>query len=248
MFRRRKHDLGPPAASAVAERALCVSVIAMLGTIAVALADGTMEEDAAEKYLVESRRWLIREGLASTLSTREKALLATPIAAWTADERLGARGRNEAVGVLLWALADGEPLPPYDTACEQLAPSVPLLAATADFRAAAALRAREEIEQAHAIAELWLWRARAEQPAAHGDAQTSGTDVDAIARQAAALADAEGSSPGPVDDDFPAHGKPFRDLDSGELAVVASITAERHHALDWLAGRRPDWDDATTDG
>ena len=136
------------------DRLLCVSAIAMLGAIATAVAEREMDDAAAERYLVEARRWLIREGISGALSAGEKAMLATSLADWTAEELETATLRNEAVGVLLWAVASVEELPPTGTPFERLPADVPLLAATAAFRAAARLRPLEEIEAARAATEL----------------------------------------------------------------------------------------------
>jgi hypothetical protein len=248
VLRRRKSVVGPPGEAAAVDRSLCVSAIAMLGAIATAVAERTMDDDAAEKYLVESRRWLIREGLSGALSPGEKAVLAKPMADWTAAELAMAGRRNEAMGVLLWALGAIDELPPYDAPFEPLPAFVPLLAATAEFRAAARLRSPEDIERARAVAELWDWRAgpiaRAESAVPRGASRDPGE----ISRQAAALAAADASAPAAIDGDFPAHGKALGALDADELAGIAETAAERHHALDWLAGRAADWDEAPTHG
>jgi hypothetical protein len=244
---RRKRTPGPPDEDAVVDRALCVSAIAMLGAIAAAVAERTMDEAAAERYLVESRRWLIREGLANALSSDEKALLAKPIAEWSEPELELASRRNEAMGVLLWALAAVEQLPGYDAPFERLPSSVPLLAATTEFRDAARLRSGDELERARAVAELWHWRARTRQLMESGDPRAGDHDLDAIARQAAALATAEGSIPPPIDGDFPVRGTAFAALGPDEFADVAATAAERHYAFNWLAGRAADWDHVPTD-
>ena len=45
-------------------------------------------------------------------------------------------------------------------------------------------------------------------------------------------------------DDFPAFGKPYRDMSQDEWSQVRSISQGRHHALNWLCGYAPenDWD------
>ena len=247
MFSRRKSKLGPPDAAAVAERVLCVAAVAMLGAIAAGVADDAMDEDEAARYLVETRRWLIREGLANALSVEEKALIAKAAGDWNADERVAATWRNESLGVLLWALSSLAELPASDAPFERLPPFVPLLAPTAGFRGAARLRTPEELEDARATAELWHWRARTRELEERNHPQVAGRDLDAIVRQAAALAFADRRIPPPIDGDFPAHGKAFRALDADEYAAVTSTVAERHYALNWLAGRSADWDDVPTD-
>lgn len=160
MFSRRKREPPAPGQDAVVDRVLCVSAIAMLGAIAAAVAEGTMDDEAAAKYLTESHRWLIRENLSSALSAGERARLAKPVPEWTQAEVIEANWQNEAMGVLLWAIAALEELPPYDARFERLPSSVPLLASTSDFRGAARLRPPEAIGEARRVAELWHWRAR----------------------------------------------------------------------------------------
>jgi hypothetical protein len=154
VFRRRKPAPGPPGEAAVVDRLLCVSAIAMLGAVATAVAERAMDDAAAERYLVEARRWLIREGVSGALSDGEKAMLAKPLDEWTAEELETATLRDEAVGVLLWAVTAIEELPQGDVPFERLPADVPLLAATAGFRAAARLRPFEDIEAANAVTEL----------------------------------------------------------------------------------------------
>ena len=248
VFSRRKRSSAPPDEDAVIGRALCLSAVTMLGAIADGVEDGTMEATAASKYLVESHRWLIRENLAAALSSDEKALLSKEIVDWTPGERRGAGRRNEAMGVLLWALSALDALPPYGTSFERLPSFVPLLAATSEFRGAARLRSPDELEHARETAAIWHWRIRSRQreegrePHADGD-----HDLDAITRETAAAAFAKGSIPAPVEDDFPVHGKPLRALDADDYADVAVSAVERHYALNWLAGRAADLDHVPTD-
>jgi hypothetical protein len=245
VFTRRKREPAAPDQDAVVDRVLCISAVAMLGAIAAGVEEGAMDEGAAAKYLTESHRWLIREKLAHALSSRERALLAKPLSEWTQGEVVEASWRSESMGVLLWAIGALEELPPYDTRFERLPSFVPLLAPTSDFRGAASLRSPEVIGQARGTAELWHWRARTRELRESDEPQAA--DLDAIARRAATLALAEGSRHEPIEGDFPAHGKPFRALDADECSAVTSTAAERHHALNWLAGRGSDWDNVPTD-
>jgi hypothetical protein len=213
VFRRRKPAPGPPGEAAVVDRLLCVSAIAMLGAIATAVAEREMDDAAAERYLVEARRWLIREGVSGALGAGEKAMLAKPLAEWTAEELETATLRNEAVGVLLWAVAGVEELRPPDTPFERLPADVPLLAATAGFRAAARLRPLGEIEAARAATVLQAPSSRGP----GGDEQTGAT-----------------ADLGTPDEE--------RRLEAPRRTAVSDTAAEREHALAWLTGRSADWD------
>jgi hypothetical protein len=247
VFSRRKHEPAVPDQDAVVDRVLCVSAVAMLGAIAAGVEEGAMDEGAAAKYLTESHRWLIREKLANALSSRERALLAKPVPEWTQDEVVQTGWRNESMGVLLWAISAVEELPPYDARFERLPSFVPLLASTSGFRSAASLRPPDVIGRARGTAELWHWRALTRQLLERDHPSPAGHDLDATTRQAATVAFAEGSIPEPIEGDFPAYGKPFRALDADEYSAVTSSAVERHHALNWLAGRGSDWDNVPTD-
>jgi hypothetical protein len=151
---RRKRERVAPDQDAVVDRVLCLSVTVMLGTIVAALEEGEMDGEHAERYVTESHRWLRREQLAEALSVRERALIIKPLADWTERERSGAGRRSESVGVLLWALSSFDDIPAYDTRFETLPALVPLLAPTAEFRAAASLRSPDLLAQAREAAEL----------------------------------------------------------------------------------------------
>jgi Domain of unknown function (DUF4272) len=153
VFSRRKRQSAAPDQDAVVDRALCLSAVTMLGAIAAAVRAGEMDDGEAARYLTESHRWLIREQLAPALSIRERALLAKGIADWSSSESADAVSRNEALGVLLWALSALDELPPGDVVYERLTSLVPLLAATADFRKLAGLRPPDVITSARELAD-----------------------------------------------------------------------------------------------
>ncbi|HET6171559.1 MAG TPA: DUF4272 domain-containing protein [Gaiellales bacterium] len=247
MILRRKRAPVVPDQDAVVDRALCISVTAMLGAIVAGLEEGEMDDEQAAAYVTESHRWLRRETLADSLSSRERALVAKPLADWTEQESIDVEWRSESLGVLLWALSAVEEMPPYDARFEALPSLVPLLAPTADFRRTASLRPAQEIEIARDLAELWHWRARTRQLQERGDPQAAAHDLDAIARQTAALSYARGGIPEPIDGDFPAFGKAYRALDENEYSAVTSASAERHYALNWLSGYASDWDRVPTE-
>ena len=57
----------------------------------------------------------------------------------------------------------------------------------------------------------------------------------------------EGLLPVPIRGDFRAYGKVYRHLTPEQHAEAHSIAAERHHALNWLAGEGTSWDDVPLD-
>ena len=66
-------------------------------------------------------------------------------------------------------------------------------------------------------------------------------------RQSAQLPFDESEIPAPIDGDYPAFGKAYRDLDEIEYSTATSITTERHFALNWVCGYSDDWDKTPTD-
>ena len=70
-----------------------------------------------------------------------------------------------------------------------------------------------------------------------------------VVRVAAREAHKKGDIPTPVDGDFPAHAKAYRDLSDLERSQMMSIAMERHRALNWLCGFAPEnrWDETPTD-
>lgn len=145
--------------------------------------------------------------------------------------------RGEALGTLLWALQLAE-LPPYDTPFEPERLAVEL--------ANARLRPAEEIEAEHETARLWHWRAR-----------TAGLDptvlpakyssVDQLVASVAMRGYERGLLPPPLRGDFRAYTKIYRHLSPLEQAEAHSIAAERHHALSWLCGEGPTWEEVPLD-
>jgi hypothetical protein len=243
VFRRRKSDPAPPGQDEVVERVLCIAVTAMLGAVLANLRDGALDDGKAAQYATEAHRWLRRENLADSLSVGERTLVAKPLEDWSEQEASAVGWHDEAAGVLLWAISAVDELPRYDARFESIPSLVPLLAPTADFRLAASLRPAEELGRARDLAELWHWRSRTTQLRRDGD----GTDVDAVVRQSATSAHAAGSIPEPIDGDFPAFGKAYRDLDGEEYANATAIAMERHRALNWLCGYASEWDNVPTD-
>jgi hypothetical protein len=55
----------------------------------------------------------------------------------------------------------------------------------------------------------------------------------------AAVAAEAGDIPAALAEDFPAFGKPYRELSAQEYSIATSIAMERHRALNWICGRAP---------
>ncbi len=165
--------------------------------------------------------------------------------------------RVEAVQTLMWALGSLPALPAYDTpANPKLLVKIPSRE-VAQFIRSARLRGADELEGARANAEFWHWRSRTRQLIERGapftvTEQMSKAGIrgfDDIVRLSARQAAQDGTIPPCIDEDFPAHGKAYRDLTDEEWAQVQSITVERHYTLNWLCGFAPgnQWDETPTD-
>jgi hypothetical protein len=147
---------------------------------------------------------------------------------------------GEALGTLLWALQLVE-LPPYDHPFD----AQEVLAADLEQ---AELREPDDIALEQESARLWHWRART--------TQLAGTDVplperyasfDQLIAATAMRGYEQGLLPAPIRGDFRAYGKVYRHLSPEQHDEAHSIAAERHHALNWLMGEGPSWDDVPLD-
>lgn len=176
-----------------------------------------------------------------SLSPHEETLLATPATAWNAEDVVDAAWRGEALGTIAWALEAAE-LPPYDTPFDHAALAHDLELADTE------LREREELDEERDAARLWHWRART--AVLQAERALELPDPWATAEQLVAATAMDGHErgllPPPVRGDFPARGRAFRELDEATLAVLHSIAAERHYALEWLCGGG-EWDSIRTD-
>jgi hypothetical protein len=149
--------------------------------------------------------------------------------------------RGEALGTLLWSLNLLE-LPPYDRPFE--------MDEVVDANAAAGeLRDPDELELERDSARLWHWRARTTELQHSGSLQLPArySSFDQLIAVTAMRGHDEGLLPVPIRGDFRAYGKVYRHLSPEQHAEAHSIAAERHHALNWLAGEGTSWDDVPLD-
>jgi len=158
---------------------------------------------------------------------------------------------REPIVCLLWALGYIAELLPYDQqADDELTNKLPAEPAEILVKKAA-LRPRESIEKQRDLAELWHWRSRTRQLQESGQRFTFPGDmtIEKVLRISSAKAAVDGMVPAPIGDDFPAFGKPYRDLTPGEYSQATSIAVERHRAFNWLCGLAPNnrWAETPTD-
>lgn len=177
-----------------------------------------------------------------SLSPHESTLLADAASAWNAEDVVDAAWRGEALGTIAWALETAE-LPPYDTPFDHAA-----LAHELDLDDAE-LREAEEIDAEREAARLWHWRARTGllQREDRLELPARWRSEEQLVAATAMSGHETGLLPLPLRGDFPALGRPFRELDDAQLSLVHSIAAERQYALEWLCGAGRDWDSIRTD-
>ena len=149
--------------------------------------------------------------------------------------------RGEALGTLLWSLHLLE-LPPYDRPfdTDEVVEANP---------AAGELRDPDELELERDSARLWHWRARTTDLRQTGALQLPArySSFDQLIAATAMRGYEQGLLPPPLRGDFRAYGKVYRHLDPGQAAEAHSLAAERHHALNWLAGEGTSWNDVPLD-
>jgi hypothetical protein len=154
---------------------------------------------------------------------------------------LDAVWRGEALGTLLWALQLVE-LPPYDRAfaSDEVAEIDP---------AGGTLRDQDEVALEQETARLWHWRARTSAVQANGAIELPEryASFDQLIAATAMRGHEQGLLPAPLRGDFRAFGKVYRHLSPEQAAEAHALVAERHHALNWLAGPGPGWDDVPLD-
>jgi hypothetical protein len=179
--------------------------------------------------------------LAKLCSARERSALAAKVGGWDRQQLVDASWSVESGAVLAWALGVNAELPAYDREADSKEVFGHLDEATPRLRSAA------EIERGRDTAELWHWRARTTQLERSGKkvALPPGYTLAKIVAQTAELSQKKGLFQA-QGGDFPAFGKPYRDLGEEEQALAMSIARERHRAFNWLCGYEADWDEVPT--
>jgi hypothetical protein len=190
-------------------------------------------------------------GLWQDAEEDERRFLQAGIDQISAQQRIDTSWLAESIVCLLWALQVVPELPSYDQ--EASHDSVKALPATSvkDLIKQAHLRPQEEIKKQRGIAELWHWRARTrrlqEEGRLNGEV-AGGYTIEQIIELTASKGGENGDLPRPIGFDFPALGKPYRDLSFEEFSMLTSIAQERHKAFNWLCGLSPSgrWADTPT--
>jgi hypothetical protein len=240
------------AAADVALRALCLGGLIMRSEYEKVVRDIGVDLvlEIHRGLSAQLDRWLAEERLVEHQSRHERRLFAKPLGSWNEQDSVEVSWRLEALGALSWALHLVPEMPPYDQefAQAETVRHLGLTRPTANFVRAAHLRPSGEIGRARAVAELWHWRSRTTRVQREGNhPPPPGYTYDQIISIASRAAHDNGDIPPPVREDFPAFGKPYRDLTNAEWSRATSIAMERHFALNWLCGYAADWDRTPTD-
>ena len=249
-----------PDAGAVAARAIILKHVFVKG---LAICSGAQQreqwgadewshfwEEAQNQNLKQIEK-LRQSGLWNVMEREERNFMEAEPAEVTQQEFVDAIWRAESIVCLLWALGFVSELSTYDQqANPELTNKLPVEPAGVLIKKAT-LRPQELIEKQRNLAELWHWRSRTRQLQESGEefALPEGMTIETVLQEASAKAAADGVIPTPIKGDFPAFGKPYRDLTNQEYSVATSIAMERHRALNWLCGFAPGnrWAETPTD-
>lgn len=251
-FRRRERVVAPIEA---ARRAVCMHVVverARLESVMLRIreeAPAEFEEHRRSLHVdAESGYGMLADlGVAKALTKRERAVLQKPFATWTLQEAIDASWNVESLGVAFWALGVIPELPPYDTQFGHGDDDFPT-SAVEKLKWPPTLRPADEIHRARDIAELWHWRARTYEiqrdPVRYPP--PPGFTFPQIISMAADKAEREGEFKS-IGGDFPAFGKPYRQVNEEQWHSLTSVALERHRMLNWLCRYARDWDKVPTD-
>jgi hypothetical protein len=197
----------------------------------------------------EKEEYLLRSGVWSQMTREEKRFIRTPSQACGRQSIVNVFWMMESLECLLWALGYLPCLPPYDVQADgdhlQLVPE----GQGAESLDKATLRERDSLEHARALAELWHWRSRTRQLQERRVFPPRGMTFEDIIKITAHRAAEKGDIPAVISDDFPAFGRPYREITAEQYSEATSIAMERHKALNWLCGYAPRnrWDKTPTD-
>ncbi|HWA93717.1 MAG TPA: DUF4272 domain-containing protein [Terracidiphilus sp.] len=264
MERVEENLQNPPSAQEVMKRAI---ILAHIRVKAAATPPEEYLGQLASKWSVEERERFIKgmkeifatqegrirsAGLWENMSDSERDFIQTGAFETTPRQRVDASWLIESIVCLTWALGLVERIPPYDEECQQDKLKFPKDVGAKDLIEQARLRAREEIELQRDWAELWHWRCRTRQLIETQSMPKNipgGYSIAEIIKLSASKAAERGVFDALIGDDFPAFGKPFKDLSEEEFTTVMSISMERHKALNWLCGAAPgnQWKETRTD-
>jgi hypothetical protein len=258
------HESLRPNVSAVKKR---VSILTQVLRKAAATPPPEMLMQWMEKWSEEDREHFVREsnarraaclsrmkevGLWDEMDEQERLFMETGDLETTQRQMIDASWLAESIACLLWALGQLEEMPGYDEEASFEWIKSHLVNRVQEDTKSACLRSAEEIDRKRDLAELWNWRCRTRRLLESKEVSVvlqNGMTMDEIVRLCAIKATEEYAFNSPIGNDFPAFGKPFREISVDEFAMATSIAQERHRAFNWLCGYAPGnrWNETPTD-
>ncbi len=208
-------------------------------------------DDFTERFaLQEKRMW--DAGLWEYMDEAERVFMQTGPLETTDRHQIDASWSVEAITCLLWALGLRDDIPSYDKQVPHEAIRFEPGVRAHTLVEQATLRPASEIDRQRVLAESWHWRCRTHELLKSGKIPPvldNGAPMDNVILMSASFTAENGGFDAPLGDDYPACGKPLRDLTEEEFSSVMSISTERHKALNWLCGYAPgnQWDETPTD-
>lgn len=207
--------------------------------------------DQGKEFRKEHEREMREWGLWEFMTGEERETCRTTPEEVSDEILLNALWSAESSACLLWSARLIDALPPYDTQVDTELLEALTKETVSSLLERAQLRSREELSEAREISETWHWRSRTrlleENP---GEMELpDGLSLEEIVRMSAEGAAERGLFDAPLQGDFPALGKPYRDLTQEEWSVATSIAMERHKAFNWVCGMAPGnrWEETPTE-
>ena len=188
--------------------------------------------------------WVNREALNAHLTTREQDLLICPFGYWSLTDMAEVVNSAERLGIVLWALSVLDSIPAYDTPFTLATVLRPLEIFTPviDFVWCARQRPLGVLLDLRERAELWQWRAQAEDLQRMGLRAPDGQPLSQIIHHEAEQAQAQGKLPALIEGDFPVFGKPYGKLSSEQHSLTYSLSHARASTLNWLCEVELTWE------
>jgi hypothetical protein len=240
-------DINLRPAQEVGERMLILAALIRIALVETEDDDEIDPRDAAAE-LADLRDALQIGQWASTLTPEERDFLLRAGGRLTETDLLAMIWRLEALAALSWATYGPAELPPIWQLADPSAiiGSIPAPWEDVDeFIKQLDLRTDEEIAEERERAELWAWRSAIEVDLEFASGRERTELLETLRETVAEAADARLLIGGR--NDFLVDGRPFSSADPETKALIAEISLQRLHALNWIAGYGDSWDDVPLD-
>lgn len=247
----------------VIDRSLCLSALAVRGTIESAVQLAPTQEDA-HAYAGLSHRlstWLNEQDFTALFTANELEALSKSAGGWGSGDHEAQGARVEALGTLLWAISLQDKLPPLTQpfAVPDLEPLIgwpasalfnPNSPALKSFphnpgtflQGTTRLRLPAVIKGERASMDCWQWRVQVAALQRAKAPSPNGQPYELMIAIAAEEAHTAAAIPSPVRNDFAIGGRPFGALAESDQAKIGRIVEARRTALHWVSGYASEWD------